>query len=521
MTRVTAVPASDGLEPGAAAMSDGAGQAIRAGTRGEGLLTDDISRGLHQAAQLFQSNRLIEANALLEQLAPQCKDVPEFFRLRGHIAMRRRDAAAALTALQAAAKLAPKSPLHQFELAEHFRATGQPAEAVRHYRSAIALDPKSGAARIGLAALLAGTGQRRAAIEELDRAVAGADTILPTLMSAALGYRELKQEDAAVRCLQRACALRPGDRKLEAMLRELLTSHVRPWHFRMMNDGARNRAYDAAIRRNVGAETQVLEIGTGSGLLSMMAARAGAKLVTTCEQAAVIAETAAEIVRRNGLADRVKVIPKRSTQLAVGVDLPERADLLISEILSDKLLAENVLSSTAHARRHLLKPDGKIIPRAIAAVIRVVGGPFLQEAAFVDRVDGFDLSPFNRFVANSITINMESGTFDSFSDDIEVFRFDLTVDGHRPEDKRLQVPIKRSGTAAGLLQWLRLQLDDEGVFENGPSEQVTPSAWRQVFFPFPRPLELREGEQLELWAGHDLLTLAFAPLAERDTTRDG
>jgi hypothetical protein len=71
---------------------------------------------------------------------------------------------------------------------------------------------------------------------------------------------------------------------------------------------------------------------------------------------------------------------------------------------------------------------------------------------------------------------------------------------------------RRTGTAIGLLQWLRLQLDDVDSFENRPSDTVTPSAWRQVFYPFTRPVELREGETMTLWAAHDLVSMAFAPM---------
>jgi type II protein arginine methyltransferase len=472
----------------------------------------EIDGQLREAIEFLQGNRLAEAAALLDRLAPHCSDRAEFFRLRGHVAMRRRDSTAALTALQAAARLSPQTAVHQFDLGEHFRMRAEPAEAIRHYRQALALDPKAAMVRIALAGMLAAAGQVRGAIGELQQAAADAGNSLPALLAVAVAYRDLRQPDAAIRCLRQALALRPGDLNIQALLRDTLTSQIRPWHFRMMNDTARNRAYDAAIRRAVGPDTHVLEIGTGSGLLAMMAARAGARRVTTCEQVEAIAETAAEIVRRNGYGERVTVVPKRSTQLTVGADLPERADLLISEVLSDKLLGEQVLSSTAHARRHLLKPDAAIIPREIAAVARLVGGTFLQESASVATVEGFDLSLFNRFAPSSISISMESGLIESFSDDVEAFRFDLRRDGHRPEERRLPIAARRAGTIAGVLQWLRLQLDDEIGFENRPAEQVAPSAWRQVFHPFTAPLAVRAGETVHLWAKHDLLNLAFAPV---------
>ena len=64
-------------------------------------------------------------------------------------------------------------------------------------------------------------------------------------------------------------------------------------------------------------------------------------------------------MRRNGCRRAREGVPKRSTQLTVGVDLPERADLLISEVLSDKLLEERVLSSTVQAPAILLKPNAQ------------------------------------------------------------------------------------------------------------------------------------------------------------------
>jgi type II protein arginine methyltransferase len=471
----------------------------------------DADRLFREALAHFQARRFAEADALLDQLAPRLGDNVAYLRLRGLVAMHRRDPGRAHDCLTRAASLAPAAAVHQIDLGDFHRASGRPLEAMRHYRQALDLDPGAVTARLALAGLLTGLRRNAEARAELTAAAAAIGEDLAALKHLALGWRELGDADAAIRTMRRVAALAPQDIAAQALLRDLQTSQVRPWHFRMMNDAARNRAYDQAIRRAVGPDSHVLEIGTGSGLLAMMAARAGARRVTTCEKVEAIAETAAEIIRLNGYGERVRVIAKASTELVLGADMPERADLLISEILSDRLLGERVLQSTADARRRLLKPGGQLIPRAIAAVVRLVGGPFFAEAASVGRVAGFDLTPFNRFAPSNISISMESGAFESLGDDVEVFRFDLTREDHRPAERQLTLTAQRAGCAVGLLQWLRLELDDEASFENAPSETVAPSAWRQVLYPFPAPIDLAAGEQLSVRAMHDLANLAFWP----------
>ena len=163
---------------------------------------DDVNLDFQKAVEHYQGNRFVEAAALLDRLAPHCGGRADYFRLRGHIAMRNRDAAAAFTALQRAAELAPRTALHQFELGEHYRVTGKPGEAIRLYRQALALEPGAAIVRITLAGTLALTGNVRAALGEVDQAVAGAGDNLQALLAAALAYRDLKQVDAAIRTLR-------------------------------------------------------------------------------------------------------------------------------------------------------------------------------------------------------------------------------------------------------------------------------------------------------------------------------
>lgn len=87
-------------------------------------------------------------------------------------------------------------------------------------------------------------------------------------------------------------------------------------------------------------------IGTGTGLLSIMAARCGADTITACEAFKPMAECCLKILQRNGVADKIKVIPKRSTDLIVGEDgdLKEKANILVTEVFDTELIGEgNIL----------------------------------------------------------------------------------------------------------------------------------------------------------------------------------
>ena len=112
----------------------------------------------------------------------------------------------------------------------------------------------------------------------------------------------------------------------------------------------------------------MFEIGTGTGLLAMLAARAGARHFYTCEAEQPVAEAARDIISRNGLSERITVIAKSAEKIRLVEDLPERADLFVAEIVDNSLLGERVLPLTELARARLLKPGAVLLPRAIAAM---------------------------------------------------------------------------------------------------------------------------------------------------------
>lgn len=318
----------------------------------------------------------------------------------------------------------------------------------------------------------------------------------------------------AIQHFRRALALQPDNLHLRHQVRRLGSGAVPFWHIPMMNDAPRNDAFEAAIRAAIarkGADARVLDIGAGSGLLSLMAARAGAERVVACEMEPLIAEMAQQIVAQNGYADRITVHVKPSTELAIGAELDGPADILVSEILSSDLLTEKVLDTFEDAHRRLLAPDALVIPNAASAVGCLVASDTLADYAFVGEVSGFDLSAFAAFAPQRLPIHGTMTGWQRLSDDIELVRLDLTQKKHDATLARLRIPVTASGRAIGIVQWMHIDLWEGVTFDNHPNGYAD-GGWLQVLHSFPEPIDVVAGEHLDIAVGHDRITLILWPL---------
>ena len=141
-------------------------------------------------------------------------------------------------------------------------------------------------------------------------------------------------------------------------------------HARMLHDDRRTGDYLAALAAGVRPGDVVLDIGTGSGVLAVAAARAGARRVYAVE-ATDIALVAAQVFEANGVQDRVTLVSGWSRQ----IELPERADLLVAEVIGNEPFEEEILETSLDARRRLLKPDARLIPHALTLLARPVRLP--------------------------------------------------------------------------------------------------------------------------------------------------
>ena len=388
---------------------------------------------------------------------------------------------------------------------------GRFAEAEASYRQALDLKPEFAAAHQNLGNAL----MKLKRFAEAEASYRQALALTPDYAQAHGGLGDVLLEVGrlieAIACFRRALDLDDSLIQAHIGLDNALKKLTPMWHVPMMNDRPRNDAYFAALSKAVTPDTQVLEIGTGSGLLAMMAAKLGARRVTTCEAVTGIAETARAIVADNGFTPPVTVVAKMSTGMEIGVDMDERADLLVSEILSSEFLGEGVLSSIEDAKRRLLKPGARIIPARGSIQFALFGGDDIEKNIRVDEVYGFDLRRFNAIVPRKQYISRNDLNIELLSDDSMAFFFDFAGTDRFPlSDRRsIEVAVRRAGRCCGIIQWIRLEMDDTVVFENHPSLKNPSSSWQHCAYVFPLPIDVLPGQVAVIAAAHNRNTPWF------------
>ncbi len=305
----------------------------------------------------------------------------------------------------------------------------------------------------------------------------------------------------ALGLVTRALELAPDDAALRALGRRIISASVPGWHFVILRDAVRNTAYEEALKRVITRDSKVLEVGAGSGLLALMAARAGAREVITCEADPAIAAAAKEAIAHNGYADRIRVVAKHSSALDVATDLGGPADVLVSEIVSNDLLGESVLPVVQDVVPRLLKPGAAIIP-ARGCVRIALAHDAKWSGGRVGAVAGFDLSAFNRLAPPRREIAVTDTRLTLRSEPTDLFRFDFASGGPYAAGAA-RVPLQSvGGVVSGIAQWLALDLDGRGGYENRPGAG-SGSCWAAVFHAFEHPIDTVAGETIQVGARHD------------------
>jgi len=195
-------------------------------------------------------------------------------------------------------------------------------------------------------------------------------------------------------------------------------------HEIMLKDRPRTLAYRRAILRNrhLIKNKVVLDVGCGTGILSLFAAQAGAKLVIAVEKSGIVKQ-AAQIFQENGFKDTIVVVEGRIED----VELPvEKVDIIISDWMGNCLLFESMLDSVIFARDKYLDKHGKMIPDGAKLYIAPLYNSFIPKSReeFWRDVYGVNMTPMIQEVLSTPFIHLANERLIS-GDEALIADFDL------------------------------------------------------------------------------------------------
>jgi len=264
------------------------------------------------------------------------------------------------------------------------------------------------------------------------------------------------------------------------------------WHRQMLADLPRVRAMGGALRATLRPGEVVLDIGTGSGLLAMLACRWGAGRVYAIEKGHIL-EVARELAKHNGLEGRIEFFAGHSTK----VELPERVDLVVAELIGDFGLDEGIWPVFTDARRRFLREGGRLLPEGLdlCAAPTSEGGKFSDWVGPLRQETGLDFGPLLAFTSQ-VSRNLWAEAGGLLASPGCLMHCDLYQDGPEVPVGKVEVEIEQRGLLAGWVGWFEAFSGGQSFISTQPP--IAGSSWSNVFLPIGEPVAVEPGDRVWL-----------------------
>ncbi len=259
----------------------------------------------------------------------------------------------------------------------------------------------------------------------------------------------------------------------------------------MIADPVRMRAYHDALARVLTPGAVVLDLGAGTGIMSLLACKLGAGKVYAVEPSDALV-VGIELARANGFADRIEFIQASS----LDVTLPTRADVVVHDLRGVLPLHELLVPSIVDARQRLLAPGGALIPARDVVRAQLVCDESLHERAskiWRDGVSGLDLLPGLRWAAHAWRKADLSGSA-LIGAPRDVFTIDYRTVEQPDAAGQCSWTMEAAVTAHGLAAWFDAELAPGVGLSNAPDQPR--AIYGQIFFPFEQALPLAPGDRV-------------------------
>lgn len=268
----------------------------------------------------------------------------------------------------------------------------------------------------------------------------------------------------------------------------------------MIVNALRSEPYVEALRKTVTPDSVVLDLGCGPGLFALLACKFGARRVYAVEPDNVI-NIAREAAVANGFGDRIEFFQNVSTD----VTLPELATIVISDLRGVLPWFQRHIPSIIDARQRLLAPGGALVPRRDILWAALVEAPDEYEHI----VGPWQEDRFNLDLSAGLSRITNTWRKTPIKPD-ELLSEPVcwtTLNYHTVDTPDVLAEISwraaRAGIAHGFALWFDTELVDGVGFSNHPS--APESIYGNGFFPFPRPVEVSEGEPIQVSLRADLV----------------
>ena len=257
------------------------------------------------------------------------------------------------------------------------------------------------------------------------------------------------------------------------------------YHRTLIADAVRNAAFERALAAVIKpGETTVADIGAGTGLIALMAARLGAREVFLYE-AAEVAGVAAKILKANRVRN-CHLFPCHSTEM----EDPPKVDVVVSETLGNYPFEEHIIETLNDARARFLKPKGTHHPAPLDAARRPrrvrphpsrAFAPGTRAGFDLARGQGHEPQQHLRARARSPRSCSTAARARASWDAIDFGRENRT--SRKGEAGwRLKAPA----TIYGFATWWRAELAPGVMLSTAPGDAAT--HWEQLYFPLLTPL---------------------------------
>jgi len=272
----------------------------------------------------------------------------------------------------------------------------------------------------------------------------------------------------------------------------------------MIADRARMDAYVRALRQVIKPDSVVLDIGTGTGVFALLACQMGARRVYAVEPDDAI-QVAREIASANGFAGQIEFIQKLSTD----VTLPERADVMVSDLGGLLPWFQHHLPSIIDARQRLLAAQGWLIPqqdRAWAALVHAPEFYARYTGGWDPALFGLDMSAARRIALNSMR-RFRVTAEHLLAEPRQWATLDYATVTSTDIHAEISWTLRHGGTAHGLSCWFERTLTDGVELSNAPgvSAALAPVIYASLFFPWSAPVAVNAGDRIAVTLAANLV----------------